>query len=68
MGPVMSHIVIPLPSGVITAPNITKIITEYLKFFRQNEASVTPVKEIAYIKIGSSNAIPMPKETVKQMK
>ena len=62
MGPATNHIVIPLPSGVIMAPNITKIKAAYLKFFLQNLGFITPVSDIAYMKIGSSNAIPNPRK------
>ena len=50
--------VMPLPSGVIIAPKITKRIIAYLKFFLQKRALSTPVSAIAYIIMGSSKVIP----------
>jgi hypothetical protein len=45
--------VIPLPSGVITAPKIIIIKNAYLKFFTQKSIPTTPVNEIKYIINGS---------------
>ena len=49
----INHIVTPLPSGVISAPKITMTIIAYRMFFRQNFASVIPVRLIAYIITGN---------------
>ena len=62
IGPATNHIVSPLPSGVIIAPKITKTIIAYRKLCLQNLGSIRSVNEIAYIIIGSSNAIPKPRK------
>jgi len=49
----INHMVTPLPSGVIKAPNNTINIMAYLKFFIQNLLSIKPVKERIYIIRGS---------------
>ena len=54
----MNHMVIPLPSGVIKAPNIIIRIKAYLKFFIQNLLLIKPVSEITYIINGNWNDIP----------
>lgn len=57
-GIAIKHIVIPLPSGAIITPKITKINAAYRKFFRQNVESISPVSEIPYIMIGNSKVSP----------
>lgn len=53
IGPEMNHMVIPLPSGVITAPKIMIISSAYLKFLNQKSKPTKPAKEIANIINGS---------------
>jgi hypothetical protein len=53
IGKAINHIVTPLPSGVIIAPNTEIIISAYLKFFSQNFESVTPLMDNTYIMTGS---------------
>jgi hypothetical protein len=45
----MNHMVRPLPSGVITAPNIIIKTNAYRKFFNQNRLSIKPVNDKIYI-------------------
>ena len=53
IGIVINHIVMPLASGVIIAPNTTKINNVYLQFSFQNEFLTTPNFVINHIIIGS---------------
>lgn len=53
-----NHMVTPLPSGVITAPNITIITIEYRIFFFQKFLPTMPILLVAYISNGNSNDIP----------
>ena len=53
IGNAMNHIVTPLPSGVIIAPNTVMIIIAYLKFLCQNFESVAPLSDNTYIMTGS---------------
>ena len=53
-----NHIVTPLPSGVITAPNTIMAIIAYRKFLLQNLASTKPERLTAYIMSGNWNEIP----------
>ena len=54
----MNHIVTPLPSGVIAAPNITMATTAYRMLDRQNLAPTIPEALAAYIASGSWNDTP----------
>jgi hypothetical protein len=53
MGPAINHIVTPLPSGVINAPNIVQIAMAYLNLDLQNLCSTIPDTVRAHINIGS---------------
>src|ERR687895_704646 len=62
MGIDTNHIVTPLPSGVISAPKMTRMSTAYRKFLRQNLGEIVPVSDMPYISIGSWKAIPKPRK------
>ena len=58
IGPAMNHIVTPLPSGVMAAPNMTMATTAYRMLDRQNRAPTAPEAVAAYIASGSWNDRP----------
>ena len=58
----MNHIVTPLPSGVISAPKMTRIRRAYRKFVRQNLGEMVSVSDMPYISIGSWKAKPKPRK------
>src|SRR5690348_11132092 len=60
IGIAINHIVTPLPSGVISAPNIAIITIAYLKFLLQNLESNKPANDNPYIITGNWNANPNP--------
>lgn len=61
----INHIVIPLPSGVIMAPNITIMTIVYLILFFQNFLSTIPILVVVYITNGNSKDIPNAKRNCK---
>ena len=67
IGPAINHIVIPLPSGVITAPKITITTIAYRIFFRQNDTSIIPEAEQHTLSMVIEMIVQMLKEIVKQM-
>src|SRR5215204_289474 len=62
MGIDTNHIVTPLPSGVISAPKMTRMSTAYRKFVRQNLGEIVSVSDMPYISIGSWKEIPKPRK------
>ncbi|TVP41647.1 hypothetical protein NARC_10053 [Candidatus Nitrosocosmicus arcticus] len=58
IGMEINHIVIPLPSGVITAPKMIIIKSAYLKFFIQNWRLTRPLAERINITSGNWKEIP----------